>query len=54
MERGIIMIYRVAKKENFVVLDKAFLNDEQLSWKAKGCLPICCLYQMIGHLVLQI
>lgn len=30
------MIYRVAKKENFVVLDKGFLNDDQLSWKAKG------------------
>ncbi len=38
MERGIVMIYRVAKKENYVVLDKAFLNDEQLSWKAKGLL----------------
>lgn len=38
MERGIVMIYRVAKKENYVVLDKAFLKDEQLSWKAKGLL----------------
>ncbi|KPN96358.1 DnaD domain protein [Lysinibacillus sp. ZYM-1] len=32
------MIYRVTKHENFVVLDKAFLNDDQLSWKAKGLL----------------
>ncbi len=32
------MIYRVAKKGNFVVLDKEFLNDDQLSWKAKGLL----------------
>ncbi|WP_155590908.1 DnaD domain protein [Lysinibacillus cavernae] len=32
------MIYRVTKKENFVVLDKGFLNDDQLSWKAKGLL----------------
>lgn len=38
MERGIMMIYRVVKKQNFVVLDKAFLNDGQLSWKAKGLL----------------
>lgn len=32
------MIYRVAKKGNFVVLDKEFLNDDRLSWKAKGLL----------------
>ncbi|MGE7793939.1 DnaD domain protein [Lysinibacillus fusiformis] len=32
------MIYRVVKNENFVVLDKGFLNDDQLSWKAKGLL----------------
>ncbi|MEK5231909.1 DnaD domain protein [Lysinibacillus sp. FSL K6-0232] len=31
-------IYRVPKKGNFVVLDKGFLNDPRLSWKAKGLL----------------
>ncbi|OXS74852.1 hypothetical protein B1B04_08130 [Lysinibacillus sp. KCTC 33748] len=31
-------IFRVRKKENFVVLDKGFLNDIRLSWKAKGLL----------------
>ncbi|MBG9452609.1 hypothetical protein ABE61_00535 [Lysinibacillus sphaericus] len=31
-------IFRVQKKENFVVLDKGFLNDTRLSWKAKGLL----------------
>ncbi|WP_341299404.1 DnaD domain protein [Lysinibacillus sp. FSL H8-0500] len=31
-------IYRVPKKGNFVVLDKGFLNDARLSWKAKGLL----------------
>ncbi|PIJ99200.1 DnaD domain protein [Lysinibacillus sphaericus] len=32
------MIYRVVKNDNFVVLDKGFLNNDQLSWKAKGLL----------------
>ncbi|MGE7693893.1 DnaD domain protein [Lysinibacillus sp. NPDC094177] len=31
-------IFRVHKKENYVVLDKGFLNDKLLSWKAKGLL----------------
>ncbi|QPQ35557.1 conserved phage C-terminal domain-containing protein [Lysinibacillus sp. JNUCC-52] len=31
-------IFRVQKKENYVVLDKGFLNDENLSWQAKGML----------------
>lgn len=31
-------IFRVHKKENYVVLDKGFLNDARLSWKAKGML----------------
>ncbi|GAB0168232.1 DnaD domain protein [Lysinibacillus sp. CTST325] len=31
-------IFRVLKKENYVVLDKGFLNDTRLSWKAKGLL----------------
>ncbi|KOP80104.1 hypothetical protein AMS59_01445 [Lysinibacillus sp. FJAT-14745] len=31
-------IFRVRKKENYVVLDKGFLNDTRLSWKAKGLL----------------
>ncbi|MFB7157374.1 MULTISPECIES: helix-turn-helix domain-containing protein [unclassified Lysinibacillus] len=31
-------IFRVHKKENFVVLDKGFLNDSRLSWKVKGLL----------------
>lgn len=31
-------IIRVKKKDNFVVLDKAFLNNTELSWKAKGIL----------------
>lgn len=31
-------IFRVQKKENYVVLDKSFLNDERLSWQAKGLL----------------
>lgn len=31
-------IIRVDKKDNFVVLDKAFLNNKELSWKAKGIL----------------
>ena len=31
-------IFRIHKKENFVVLDKGFLNDIRLSWKAKGLL----------------
>ncbi|MFF2793972.1 DnaD domain protein [Lysinibacillus xylanilyticus] len=31
-------IFRVHKKVNYVVLDKGFLNDTRLSWKAKGLL----------------
>ncbi|MGE7092604.1 DnaD domain protein [Lysinibacillus sp. NPDC048646] len=31
-------IVRVQKKEKYVVLDKGFLNDNRLSWKAKGLL----------------
>lgn len=31
-------IIRIEKKENFVVLDKGFLNNKKLSWKAKGIL----------------
>ncbi len=31
-------IVRVQKKENYVVLDKGFLKDNRLSWKAKGLL----------------
>ncbi|MBB6176405.1 DnaD/phage-associated family protein [Anoxybacillus tengchongensis] len=31
-------IFRVEKKENYVVLDKGFLNDKRLSWQAKGLL----------------
>lgn len=31
-------IFRVQKKENYVVLDKGFLNDTKLSWQAKGLL----------------
>ncbi|WP_427110403.1 DnaD domain protein [Lysinibacillus xylanilyticus] len=31
-------IFRVRKKVNYVVLDKGFLNDTRLSWKAKGLL----------------
>jgi len=31
-------IFRVQKRENFVVLDKGFLNDQNLSWQAKGLL----------------
>ena len=29
-------IIRISKKDNYVVLDKTFLNDKTLSWKAKG------------------
>ncbi len=29
-------IYRIEKKENYVVLDKGFLHDRELSWQAKG------------------
>ena len=29
-------VYRVVKNSNFVVMDKTFLNDNRLSWKAKG------------------
>src|SRR5690625_2721926 len=31
-------VYRVKKNSNFVVMDRTFLNDERLSWKAKGIL----------------
>ena len=31
-------IFRVEKKDNYVVLDKVFLNDKRLSWQAKGLL----------------
>ncbi len=31
-------IYRTQKKANYVMLDKGFLNDRRLSWKAKGLL----------------
>ncbi|TCJ87986.1 UNVERIFIED_ORG: DnaD/phage-associated family protein [Anoxybacillus amylolyticus] len=31
-------IYRIEKKENYVVLDKGFLHDRELSWQAKGLL----------------
>ena len=33
-----MFIFRVQKKENYVVLDKGFLNDSRLSWRAKGLL----------------
>lgn len=33
-----MVIFRVQKKENYVVLDKGFLNDSHLSWRAKGLL----------------
>lgn len=33
-----MVIFRVQKKENYVVLDKGFLNDSRLSWRAKGLL----------------
>lgn len=32
------MILRTQKKENYVVLDKGFLNNKDLSWQAKGLL----------------
>ncbi|WP_424236398.1 hypothetical protein [Bhargavaea ginsengi] len=32
------MIFRVSKKESYVVLDKGFLNNRELSWQAKGLL----------------
>lgn len=31
-------IIRVKKETNYVVIDKTFLNDDRLSWKAKGIL----------------
>mgnify|MGYP001231153959 CR=1 FL=1 len=31
-------IFRVEKKDNYVVLDKGFLKDKRLSWQAKGLL----------------
>ena len=31
-------IIRVKKEANYVVIDKTFLNDKRLSWKAKGIL----------------
>ncbi len=31
-------IYRINKKDNYVVLDKGFLQDKTLSWQAKGLL----------------
>src|SRR5699024_8963784 len=31
-------IFRIKKNDNFVVMDKAFLNNPKLSWKAKGIL----------------
>ena len=31
-------VFRIQKKENYVVLDKGFLNDTSLSWQAKGLL----------------
>lgn len=31
-----LAIYRIDKKDNYVVLDKGFLNDKTLSWQAKG------------------
>jgi len=37
MTQGIMAIFRV-HKENYVMLDKGFLNDTRLSWKAKGLL----------------
>jgi DnaD/phage-associated family protein len=33
-----LTIYRVQKRDNYVVLDKGFLNDTELSWQAKGLL----------------
>ncbi|MEX3748254.1 MULTISPECIES: DnaD domain protein [Lysinibacillus] len=33
-----MVIFRVQKKDNYVVLDKGFLNDNRLSWRAKGLL----------------
>ncbi|MGE7916414.1 DnaD domain protein [Lysinibacillus xylanilyticus] len=33
-----MVIFRVQKTENYVVLDKGFLNDSRLSWRAKGLL----------------
>lgn len=31
-------IVRISKEKNFVTIDKTFLQDKQLSWKAKGIL----------------
>lgn len=31
-------IFRIKKNKNFVVMDKTFLNNHKLSWKAKGIL----------------
>lgn len=33
-----MVIFRFQKKDNYVVLDKGFLNDNRLSWRAKGLL----------------
>jgi DnaD/phage-associated family protein len=34
----LLTIYRIQKKDNYVVLDKGFLHDKTLSWQAKGLL----------------
>lgn len=33
-------VYKIKKTENFVVLDKGFLQDASLSWQAKGILAL--------------
>lgn len=34
----LLTIYRVKKRDNYVVLDKGFLKDTELTWQAKGLL----------------
>jgi len=34
----LLAIYRIKKKDNYVVLDKGFLHEKTLSWQAKGLL----------------
>ena len=37
-------IYRIHKEDNFVIIDKAFLLNEEISLKAKGLLALLLSY----------
>ncbi len=46
-------IYRIHKEDNFVIIDKAFLLNEEISLKAKGLLALLLSYRITGNFTKQ-